>query len=160
MVVRLAPIAEADKQWFVEWAIQDYARAQVEAGTWVAEDAERLSRETFESLLSAGLDTPKQHMCAVVDEALDRPVGYLWYAERHRGHDKHAALYEFMILEEYRRQGYGTQALLALEEHAKRAGLSTIVLHVFGHNAPARALYEKAGYTERNITMVKRITQS
>jgi ribosomal protein S18 acetylase RimI-like enzyme len=31
------------------------------------------------------------------------------------------------------------------------------VLHVFGHNQPARALYRKLGYVERDVTMVKRL---
>jgi len=156
-MIRLAPMTEQDRRWFIEWAIQDYAQAQVEAGAWRAEDAMHLSKETFESLLPQGLNTPNQHMCAIVDEVLDRPVGYLWYGERDREGTRYAALYEFVILEKYRRRGYGTQALLALEKQAKGMDLSAIVLHVFGHNAPARALYTKLGYTERNITMVKRI---
>ena len=156
-MVRLAPISDNDYQWFIEWAIQDYAQAQVEAGTWHSEDALHLSRKTFESLLPEGLGTPDHHLCAVVDEALDRPVGYLWYAEMDRERSKYAVLYEFMILEEYRRQGYGTQALLALEEQLREMGLRAIVLHVFGHNAPARALYKTVGYVERNITMAKQI---
>jgi ribosomal protein S18 acetylase RimI-like enzyme len=156
-MVQLVPIGENDYQWFIEWAIQDYAQAQVEAGTWHSEDALCLSRETFESLLPEGSGTPNHHLCAVVDEALDRPVGYLWYGERDREGSKCAVLYEFMILEEYRRQGYGTQALLALEEQVRRIGMRAIVLHVFGHNAPARALYKKVGYVERNITMTKQI---
>ena len=36
-------------------------------------------------------------------------------------------------------------------------GIDRVELHVFGHNAPARALYEKAGYTPASIVMVKQL---
>jgi ribosomal protein S18 acetylase RimI-like enzyme len=53
---------------------------------------------------------------------------------------------DIQIYEAYRRQGYGSQAFLAMEEKAKELGISTISLHVFKHNHSARAMYEKLGY--------------
>ncbi|MCK5786660.1 MAG: GNAT family N-acetyltransferase [Candidatus Sabulitectum sp.] len=36
-------------------------------------------------------------------------------------------------------------------------GIREIELHVFGHNTPARALYQKIGYVEADVTMRKQI---
>jgi len=46
----------------------------------------------------------------------------------------------------------------ALEERVRHLGLSTISLHVFGHNHAARALYEKLGYVTTNVMMSKTLT--
>ena len=45
--------------------------------------------------------------------------------------------------------------MLALEEEARRFGLTALALHVFGHNTAARALYEGIGYQITNINMRK-----
>ena len=150
-------MSETDYGRFLEWAIVDYAQAQVQAGTWQAADAQRLSEETFGHLLPDGPETPDQHLCSIIDRASDETVGWLWYAVREREGDRYLVLNEFLIFEPFRRRGYGTAALTALEKEARTLGMSRIVLHVFGHNTPARALYAKAGYAERNVTMVKGI---
>ncbi len=60
-----------------------------------------------------------------------------------------------MIYEDYRRRGYATQALRAIEEKARELGLNNIALHVFGHNDGARVLYEKVGYVVTDFIMAK-----
>ena len=156
-MVQLVPMSESDYLRFLEWAISDYAQGQIRAETWKAKDAQRLAEETFQSLLPDGLSTPNQYLCSIIDEALDQPVGYLWYGVRDREGDRFVMLCEFVILEAYRRRGYGTEALRALEEKVKELGMDRIILHVFGYNEAARALYKKVGYVERNVTMAKKI---
>ena len=68
-----------------------------------------------------------------------------------------AYLCELLIDAPYRRQGYGTEALRAVEPAVRALGIERIALHVFGHNHPARALYEKVGYEETNIHMAKNL---
>ena len=46
-------------------------------------------------------------------------------------------------------------ALEALEREVVRRGLAGIGLHVFGHNAGARALYEKLGFVTTNVNLFK-----
>ena len=36
--------------------------------------------------------------------------------------------------------------------------MDRVELHVFAHNAPAKALYEKAGYTPTRIVMPKQLS--
>jgi RimJ/RimL family protein N-acetyltransferase len=157
VTVRLVPMSEADYAEFLDWSIADYAEAQIQAETWRAEDARHLAEGAFQRLLPDGLSTPMQHLCTIVDEALGEDVGFLWYGPREEESGQYVILYQFVILEPYRRQGYGTAALQALEDRARELGMDRVVLHVFGQNEAARALYRKAGYVERNVTMVRRL---
>jgi ribosomal protein S18 acetylase RimI-like enzyme len=51
-----------------------------------------------------------------------------------------------MVLAPYRRRGIGAALLAAAEEWARAAAVTKLELHVFPHNEPAIALYEKHGY--------------
>jgi ribosomal protein S18 acetylase RimI-like enzyme len=46
----------------------------------------------------------------------------------------------------------------AAEDEARRLGVDTIRLHVFGHNTRARPLYDKLGYEPTNIMMSKTLS--
>ena len=164
--VRLVPMSEADYARFLEWAVSDYAQAKTQSGTWKPVDAQRLAAETFQRLLPDGPSTPNQYLRTIRDGnlgegpngELGQPVGFLWFGLQEQDGMRSAYLYQFTILEGYRRRGYGIAALRALEEAVWELGLDSIALHVFGHNEAARALYTKAGYVERNITMVKQLS--
>lgn len=154
-MVQLVPMAEEDYQQFVAWAIPDYAQEQVKSGTWQTDNAIDLAKKVFDSLLPEGLATQNQFLCVIEDDTSDQKVGYIWYGVREEGVARFIGLYELVVFEEHRRQGYGSAALRALDEKAKELGIKQIVLHVFGHNKGAHALYLKSGYKERNITMIK-----
>lgn len=82
----------------------------------------------------------------------------VWFATGEKAAPDSAFLYNFEIYERYRRQGYGMQALQALEEKVRELGVSKILLHVFGHNLAARNLYEKMGYEITGIHMAKNVS--
>jgi hypothetical protein len=44
-----------------------------------------------------------------------------------------------------------------LEQEARRRGMVGIALHVFGHNAGAKQLYEQLGFRATNINMFKSV---
>jgi ribosomal protein S18 acetylase RimI-like enzyme len=67
-------------------------------------------------------------------------------------------IYDLEIFERFRRKGYAKRTLEAAEREAKELGIDQMELHVFGHNAPARALYEKAGYAPTSIVMAKQLS--
>jgi RimJ/RimL family protein N-acetyltransferase len=156
-MVRLVPMTETDYRRFLRWSIEDYAQQQVRAGAWKPETAVSLAEQMVHGLLPEGLDSPDQTLCSILDAASGEPVGYLWYGLRSGAGEQFVALYEFLIFEAHRRRGYGTAALKVLEDRARELGVDRILLHVFGHNEAARALYQKLGYVERNVTMVRRI---
>lgn len=155
-MVQLVPMTEGEYQQFLAWSIPDYAQEQAKSGAWELEEALERGRRTFDELLPDGLSTPDQFLFSIESEG-KKPVGYLWYGVREEGERRYAALYELVIFEEYRRRGYASQALSALEDEVQGEGVEQIILHVFGHNQGARALYRKSGYVERNVTMVKEI---
>jgi RimJ/RimL family protein N-acetyltransferase len=58
----------------------------------------------------------------------------------------HVADLGLMVDTAFRRRGIGTALLTAAEEWARSTGVTKLELHVFPHNAPAIALYDKHGY--------------
>ncbi len=70
-----------------------------------------------------------------------------------------AFVYDFSIDEEFRRRGYGKQALLVLEAKVKELGIDKIALHVFAHNHVAKASYEDAGFETTGIYMKKNLAK-
>jgi RimJ/RimL family protein N-acetyltransferase len=138
-------------------AVQDYAQQHVRAGNWSAEKAQHLSEESFRTLLPDGVATPNQYLFTIEDEELREKVGVLWFAAEEREFGPWAFVYDIRIEERYRRRGYGTLALEALEEKARALDLPRITLHVFGHNRAAREMYAKLGYEEVDLILSKRI---
>jgi ribosomal protein S18 acetylase RimI-like enzyme len=104
------------------------------------------------------LDTPDQYLYSIKDAA-GANVGILWFAARHRNGERSAFVYDVRIDNQFQRRGYGLQAFHALETVARDMGITTIGLHVFGHNTAARALYEKLGFVTTNLIMKKTIDQ-
>jgi ribosomal protein S18 acetylase RimI-like enzyme len=156
-VVRLLPMTEEDYRNYLEFAIPNYAQEQVKAGAWHPEGARQKAEAAFRVLLPDGLASPGQYLCVVVDETQGERVGCLWYGVRDGDSGKFAAIYDIVIWEPFRRRGHGIQTMEALEEKVKELGLKEIMLHVFGYNIGARALYRKMGYVEANITMARRL---
>ncbi len=100
-----------------------------------------------------GISTKGHYLFNIMDEA-GQKIGYLWFAIAPRQPEWYF-IYDFEIYENFRRKGYGSQALEKLEEFAHEHGIKTIELHVFGHNTAARELYKKAGFIEANVMMTK-----
>jgi ribosomal protein S18 acetylase RimI-like enzyme len=71
-----------------------------------------------------------------------------------------AYVYEVLVHPEHRRQGHARRAFMLLEQEVRQRGLAGIALHVFGHNAGARHLYERLGFRTTNINMLKAIGHS
>ena len=147
-------MSEGEYEEFVAATIPEYAADKVAAGQWAEEQSLELSRQAISELLPQGLLTPGNHLFTVVDE-FERPVGTLWIATWEQAGKDIAYIYDLRIRPECRRLGHATRALSAAEDEARRLGLSGIGLHVFGHNAAGRALYERRGYQPTNISMFK-----
>ena len=137
--------------------IADYAQEHVRTGRCSEAEALEKSREEHDRLLPQGPATPDHYLWSIVRTSDREPVGMLWMgAVKTPG--PRAFVYNIEVYPQFRRRGYAEQAMKRLEEEARRMGLESIGLHVFGHNTAARPLYEKLGYVATNINMSKRLT--
>jgi ribosomal protein S18 acetylase RimI-like enzyme len=154
-VIELGPFT---KDQYAAWkpvSIADYAAEHVKSGRWSAGDAPAKAQEEFGSLLPEGTETPGHHFYSIVRSSDRMAVGMIWVQTgRVPGR---AFVFNLEIFAPYRRKGYAEQAMRVLEDEVRRMGDSSIGLHVFAHNTAARRLYEKLGYAETNITMLKRL---
>ncbi len=151
----LTPMTEDEYLVFLEKSIPEFAADKVASGQWQASEALALSRQGYAELLPQGITTPDHHLYTVRDPATGSKVGVLWFGEQERGGKKVAFVYDIVIDAEHQRKGHASRAFTAMEAEVRRRGLAGIGLHVFGHNAAARALYARLGYTETNIQMFK-----
>lgn len=150
----LEPMTEAEYESFLALAVPAFAKDKCESGAWTREEALARSLQSFLELLPQGLETPDSHLYTLRDGA-GVQVGVLWFALEQRAGTRIAYVYQVDVLPEHRRQGHARRAFVALEAEVRARGATGIALHVFGHNAPARALYDALGYRATNINLFK-----
>ena len=155
-VSTLRPMTAPEYADWVEWSTTGYAADKVASGQWTPEESLELSRKEVAELLPLGLETPGNYLFTVVDSRA-APVGVLWFGVKKRFGTDIAYVFDVRVRPERQREGHAARAFLALEEEARRLGLSGIALHVFGHNDGARALYAKLGFRPTNISLFKPI---
>lgn len=151
--VRLDPITEEE---FAAWllpAVKDLARQHVVSGQWSPEEALEFSKGQFIRLLPDGPRSDQQHLYTVRDAADGGAVGTLWIGMRLKAGRPEAYVYDLVVREERRGLGYGRAAMLAGAARARELGAESLGLHVFGHNAVARELYDSLGFVETNVSM-------
>ncbi len=156
-MVSLVSMTEADFQDYYNHALQDYAQEHVKAGNWHLAEALQRAEQELRQLLPNGLASENQHLFSIEDEKTGTKVGLIWFAVDTKRPMRSAFIYDFVIFSEYRRQGYGTEALMVLEEKVEALDIEAISLHVFGHNHAAQALYKKMGYEITGIHMAKKL---
>jgi GNAT superfamily N-acetyltransferase len=156
-MVRLVPMTEEEFEDFMVISMRDQAQGQVQAGAWRAEEADRNIRLLRSQFLPAGLATPSHFFYSVEEVAKNAKVGGLWFLVEEEEGKLQLFVVDIQIYDAYRRHGYGSQAFKAMEGKAREMGILTVSLHVFGHNTPARAMYEKLGYVGRDTTMSKQL---
>jgi ribosomal protein S18 acetylase RimI-like enzyme len=62
---------------------------------------------------------------------------------------------ELFVSSQYRRQGIGTTLMQHLETYLKQKGCNTIHIEVFAPNHLSHKLYERLGFSDRNIDLIK-----
>lgn len=139
--VSLRSFTEKEFERYLEWAIQDYANNLLKSGNSKKENAYEDADGQFKELLSEGLQTPNNYFY-VIENNSSEDVGFIWYAQ-----DKESGyIYDFLILEQFRRNGNGFQTLFEIEKFAKEKGKNQLRLQVFKYNESAMNLYYKMGY--------------
>ena len=62
-----------------------------------------------------------------------------------------ADVYDLAVAPEYRRMGIGTQMMAFAEEAARESGANALYIGTGWENVPARSLYVKRGFREREV---------
>jgi len=148
-------MSENEFALFLERVIPEYAAEKVKSGAWDSTDALGRSRAEHAALLPQGVETPSHYLYSIRQKDCGPAIGDIWLAVDQAAPVRSGFIYDLFIAETYRRQGLASQTMLVLEAEARRLGLHSLALHVFGHNAGARALYEKLGYEITDLNMAK-----
>ena len=136
--------AEFDR-WSVH-SVAGFVRQQVAAGLQPEADARRDAARVFAEQLPDGRDTEHHHVLRVQDPATGATVGSLWLRVRPGAGEVEGYVFDVELLPAARGRGLGRATMLAAHETARALGATVMRLNVFGHNAPAIALYASLGY--------------
>jgi RimJ/RimL family protein N-acetyltransferase len=156
-MINLRAMSDREFKDYLDGLYIGYADEQVSAGSWPADRALELAKAEIHEMLPDGLSSKNNYLYSLVVSDEPAPVGALWILIRERNKQKEAFIADIVIFDDFRRKGYGAQALKALDETIKGMGIHRIRLQVFGHNLAARDLYEKSGYKMVNIYMEKQV---
>lgn len=157
-MIKLIPIEKSDFEAFLEREIIEYAQDKVKSGNWLAEEALEKSHAEFLSLLPDGPQTKDQFVFTILNEHTNQKLGVLWVQVKMDEVHRRAFICDFVIDQQFRGQGFGKQALQALDKKLEEMQVKSISLHVFAHNTSAIALYEKMGYSLTNLYMGKKLS--
>lgn len=155
MAIRFVPFGEADFMSWLLQAIPAFALTNVQDGRWTLAESIEKSQQAHAELLPQGLQTPGQFFVHLHDAATDAPVGSMWWAEAPKGGVLEAYVYNIEIDAALRGRGHARAAFAELERDVRTRGVAQLGLHVFGHNAGARRLYESLGFEPTSITLRK-----
>ena len=103
-MLKLIPLSEDKYDAFYAYNIQDYTNAMVRAGNARTDLAESLAQQQTALVLTNRLAAPGQFMFTIHDDALEVPIGYLWWGVREFGGIRVANLYFIGTFEPYRGQ--------------------------------------------------------
>jgi ribosomal protein S18 acetylase RimI-like enzyme len=131
---------------FYRWSVEQHTVELMEQKGISWEEASKEASKELSGMLPDGLHTENNFLLSIVDDG--EIVGFIWTLHEETGGKKQSFLCDFAIWEEYRRKGYGAQALLLMEKQAAEAGCRESVLFVADRNLAARALYKKCGYCD------------
>ncbi len=157
-MISLTSFTETEFEDYRRLGIVRYAEENVKAGFWSPAEAIEKSRAAHEALLPQGLATPHQYLFSIREPERGEPVGTIWLSADYESATPSGFIYDLFIFEPFRRKGFATQAMLALEDKARELGLTVLYLHVFAHNPAARSLYDKLGYGVKSTNMAKPLT--
>ncbi len=154
-MIELTEMTPAEFDDYLDYAVRSYGESRVRSGQWQPGEAPELAEKTLRDLLPDGLRTPGHELLVIRDPDLRRTIGYLWLGLSEHATGLRAYIYDFVVLEEYRRRGYGKAALRALEHKARSMGAHVIAAHVYSEDYVARALYDHIGYTVDQAALTK-----
>lgn len=154
-MIQLRAMTDAEFVVFEAGLTEDYAQDIARNQHIPADEARVAAQQQIATLLPDGPASPNQQLFAIVPDAAEETVGYLWCqveADKQR-----AFICEIQVFDQYRSRGYGRAALLELERRLRTAAIRRVGLHVFGDNTRAQTLYHQLGYHVTGLEMHKNL---
>ncbi|MFJ4774020.1 GNAT family N-acetyltransferase [Streptomyces uncialis] len=123
------------------------------------DQARERTRSGTARFLPDGLDTAGHHL-VVAENGSGQVVGNAWIGPdpgQASGTVSTAWLYDINVFAPFRRHGYGSAILTAVEELVAREGRTALALDVVGGNEAAIAMYRHSGYEVLSMSMRKNV---
>ena len=155
--VRLRPMTPQEFQEWRTWAIEEYAREDVEHKQVEPGRALDNMSDFLGSVIPRGPRTEGHRMSIVEDVRSGERVGYTWWAVRDLDAGPAAWIYDVYIDGPMRGRGFGRALMEALETQIRDAGLTRAELHVWVDNEPAVTLYRSLGFVPAGMEMFKQV---
>lgn len=148
MTVTLRPFTlEQDRIDYLNHGIQEYAQGMFEAGEYPSfEESLKVSAEEVISFYYKPKPYKLHNFYNIFELEQGHRVGRLEVVAVSRFGDLVAFINYIGIFPEFRRKGFATAALLALEPLLKAQGFLIIDLNVMAHKTEALSLYQKLDY--------------
>ena len=157
MPVRLRPVADEEVSSFVSSVQDGYTFSMVNDAGMGEEEARAKAERDFAMLVREGRPVAGQQLFIIEETETSERVGRVWLGERFPGQPI-GFLYDIEVKGRFRGRGLGREAMLLVEQEARRCGFVEIQLNVFGGNETARSLYRSLQYVEFAIAMRKRLS--
>lgn len=151
-MVYFEPFKEEEFIQYWNYSVNSWKNNMIQAGLIDESVTFKEAEEQIRKFVPKGLKTPNHYFMHIVYEG--RKVGNFWLEIRRRGAVE-AYLWDLLVNEDQRGKGHGTAAMMKIHQFSQERGATKISLNVFSYNRVARNLYEKVGYHDAAITMVK-----
>lgn len=159
-MLRLRPMLPEEFPAYCDYFIADYSEELVENYGHPKALAIELAKSDLQRYFPAG-PVSQDHSLLCLDAEIAGQicrVGYLWHTIH--GPDHSTFIYDLYVAEAYRSQGFGKQAMVALEQQLQPLGIQQIKLRVAYHNQRACKLYQELGFAITGFNMAKNMTHS
>lgn len=149
--ITLRAITPPEMADYRSFFVEDYGRELVENEGLSPESARQRAEADMDQDFPGGVVPPGHRLWCIEPQDQSEVLGYLWVKAQA---ESTLFVMDFALLPLHRGQGYGTAALAALDEVAKREGRG-LKLRVAESNSRALSLYQRAGYRITGYQMAK-----
>ena len=145
-MVKLEIMNEDEYNAYINLSMEEHINELVEEENLSLEEAKEAAQNDLQDMLPEGLYTDSNYIMKIVDDSMKQTVGFIWTLHEFHEGKRQSFICELGIYDQYRRNGYATAALEAIEDFARKNQCEQSVLFVKNSNAPAIMLYKKNGY--------------
>lgn len=155
--MKLYAMSESEYALWAPRSRLSYAADKMRANGLTRSEAEKIATDDFNRLLPEGLGSKNHFLYSAKDES-QNVIGFIWFCVLGADANRRAYIYDVIIEEAYRGQGYGKKMMTLVEKEIQALGIQRVGLHVFGYNETAIRLYSSLGYATTDLVMEKTLS--